>query len=454
MRRIFRLLTIVCFVLAGASATALAAGPIEKLMMPGELSAPHAKLEDNCQNCHKTFDRQAQNGLCLECHKVIRQDIDKKQGFHGRSQLVGVSDCASCHTEHKGRDFAIAPLNPLLFDHSATDFALTGKHKLADCEGCHVKGKKRSEAAHDCFTCHGKQQPHKGNLGNKCETCHSTDTWLKTAAFDHGKTKFPLKGKHAEVACMSCHAGELYVGIGTTCNECHALQDVHATRFGTACQDCHTVDKWKDAKFDHGKQTKFPLAGAHAKAQCSDCHGSNTRDKISMVCADCHKNQDVHKTQLGNNCGECHGVVAWAKDVKFDHGMTRYPLTGLHVAVACESCHVSRTYKDAKQTCIACHQADDTHAGRFASTCENCHSPAGWQRVAFDHGRDTHYPLTGAHATTGCYACHTAKNVKSATLPTDCFACHKAQDVHKGAYGKDCARCHSTATFKTAVIKR
>jgi Cytochrome c7 and related cytochrome c len=322
------------------------------------------------------------------------------------------------------------------------------------CEACHAQGKKFAAAPHECPACHDKDQPHKGQLGTKCEACHNVERWTKVAAFNHDTTKFPLKGAHAKVGCLSCHAGEVYKGVSTACNDCHALQDVHATRFGTACQDCHTVETWKGAKFDHAKSTRFPLLGVHAQAKCGDCHGGNVRQKISMACFDCHKSQDVHKAQLGSQCGECHGTAGWRQDVKFDHGLTSYPLTGLHTAVACESCHASAAFRGAPRACVACHASDDTHAGRFASRCEDCHSANGWQRVAFDHGRDTRFKLTGAHAKTGCYACHTQKNVKSASLPATCYACHKAQDVHHGAFGQDCTRCHTTATFKSAFIRQ
>ena len=433
---------------------AFSANPIEKLMMPGQLSSAHAKFEDDCNNCHKVLEKEAQSSLCLSCHKEVNEDVKQKSGFHGRNVMVAKSECASCHAEHLGRTANIIPLEKIVFNHAETDFPLEGAHKMALCDSCHAKDKKFSAAPHSCFACHEKDQPHMGNLGNKCETCHNAAQWKKVAAFDHGKTKFSLRGAHEKVACLGCHAGEVYKGLSAACNDCHAIQDVHAGKFGAACQDCHTFEKWKGASFDHGKKTRFALLGAHAKARCSDCHGASIREKISMACFECHKTQDVHKGTLGKECGECHGAVAWRQDVKFDHGLTDYPLVGLHAAVACESCHESSTFKGAALTCIACHGKDDTHAGRFTTRCESCHSANGWARVAFNHDKNTKFRLTGAHAKAGCYDCHTQKNVTSAELPTNCYACHKAQDVHRGAYGKDCARCHTTSTFKSAFIRQ
>ena len=37
-----------------------------------------------CANCHVKFDRAAQDGLCLDCHKEVGADVRAKQGYHGR----------------------------------------------------------------------------------------------------------------------------------------------------------------------------------------------------------------------------------------------------------------------------------------------------------------------------------------------------------------------------------
>lgn len=454
MRRFSAIHLIVLMMFALFALPASGANVVEKLMMPGELSTPHMKLEEDCANCHKVLQRPAQSELCIGCHKPIAANLKEKNGFHGKNPLVEKSECYSCHVEHRGRSAAIINIETVTFDHKMTNYPLQGKHAQASCSGCHAQGKKFREASQVCVDCHKKDEPHKGELGTDCKSCHSTEGWKKVAAFDHSKTKFPLLGKHGKVECLSCHVGEVYKGVSTACNDCHAIQDVHAGRFGTKCQDCHSNDSWKEAKFDHNKNTRFALAGAHAKAKCSDCHGSDTHAKISMACVDCHRNQDVHKAQLGNACGDCHGVTSWKQDVKFDHGLTKYPLIGLHAAVACEGCHVSRAYKGAPTACVSCHAKDDVHVGRFTNACASCHSPIGWGRIAFDHGRDAKYPLTGAHARVGCYGCHTQTNVQSASLPTACVACHKKQDVHHGAFGADCARCHTTATFKNAFIRK
>jgi Cytochrome c7 and related cytochrome c/Cytochrome c3 len=433
--------------LAGARAAT-----IEKLLMPGPVVKSHAKVESDCASCHANFQRGTQDKLCFSCHKPIAADRAEKTGFHGKSRLMAGVACSACHTDHIGREANIVPLGKETFNHVETDFQLNGAHRNAECADCHASGKKWAEAPHDCFSCHQKDEPHKGNLGKDCASCHNETSWRQVAAFDHGKTKFPLKGAHAKQTCMSCHMGEVYKGLPAACNDCHAIQDIHAGRFGPKCASCHTEEKWKAARFDHDK-TEFPLKGAHQKAACENCHVETASVPVPKACFGCHEKQDVHKGKLGVACQNCHSEVAWRANVRFDHGLTNYPLVGLHVPVACEACHADKSYKGAPSTCFACHKADDVHEGRLATNCGSCHSANGWSRVGFDHGRDTTFALTGAHAKTGCYGCHTQTNVASAKLPTDCYSCHAKEDVHRGAFGRDCAKCHSTATFANAFIR-
>ena len=155
---------------AFASSAVFAANPLEKLMMPGELSSAHAKFEVDCTNCHKLLAKKAQSNLCISCHTEIKSDLDKKSGFHGRNKIVAKSECYACHVEHQGRSVSIVQLEPAIFNHTETNYPLEGGHKVATCVSCRVAGKKFREAKHDCLSCHDKDQPHKGNLGKQCET--------------------------------------------------------------------------------------------------------------------------------------------------------------------------------------------------------------------------------------------------------------------------------------------
>ena len=67
--------------------------------MPGDLIKGHAKEEDNCEKCHKKFDKAAQSTLCADCHKDVGKDLAEKRGFHGLQ--AADKECKACHTDHK-----------------------------------------------------------------------------------------------------------------------------------------------------------------------------------------------------------------------------------------------------------------------------------------------------------------------------------------------------------------
>ena len=425
----------------------------EKLLMPGELSTAHAKLEEKCEACHKPFSKEAQDGLCLDCHKEVAADRSGKSGFHGKSTLSLNQSCNACHSDHLGRDADIVGLDHLVFDHKLTNYPLDGAHKVIPCDSCHAAGKKMRAASVDCFSCHKASEPHQGRLGKTCESCHTADGWRRLKPYEHDKSKFKLVDAHTKIGCMTCHVGEVYADLQSTCWDCHKLSDVHDTQLGKACEDCHSQTAWKPAKFDHDK-TRFRLTDKHAGAKCQDCHKPNQPLSISTECKSCHTDEDAHKGQLGGKCDDCHSAKGWRVAVNFDHDLTDFPIVGLHAVVPCEGCHATAEYKDASTGCAACHKADDVHLGRLTADCALCHSEIGWARWDFDHGRKTRFALTGKHQTMSCYGCHIATNVKSASLPTDCYSCHSKQDVHKGKFGTDCARCHDTTTFGVAFIPK
>jgi hypothetical protein len=425
----------------------------EKLVMPGPLVDGHAKLEKDCFQCHVPFSRQSQSNLCLACHKEIAADRSARKGFHGRRLDAARQECRSCHTDHKGRSADIVQLDRETFDHAFTNFALKGAHKTARCDECHVQTAKFRSAPGLCFGCHKTNDQHKGQLGEKCDSCHTEDAWRRVKAFDHNATKFPLEGAHRNVACSGCHAGERYTNLATACVGCHRIQDVHAGRYGPKCATCHDQNRWKTARFNHDK-TKFPLKGAHVKVKCDACHtGDLFADKLATSCVSCHKKDDSHKGQLGSRCEQCHGDSSWRRTVAFDHDLTRFPLIGRHAVVPCEECHRSASFKDARVACGSCHK-DDQHEGRLGANCALCHNPNGWARWRFDHDRQTKYPLTGAHRGLDCHACHTTKNVAKVSLQTTCYGCHRLDDIHQGSFGRACERCHTTSSFRQGARAR
>lgn len=272
----------------------------------------------------------------------------------------------------------------------------------------------------------------------------------------------PVVESHAEVEadCDKCHSAFEKDRQNELCVACHedVGKDILRQRgfhggtprvAGTDCKHCHTDHKGRDADivrldpdtFDHAL-TEFPLMGSHAGVACAGCHAPEEkyRDAPSQ-CVDCHKADEPHKGRLGTECATCHDENRW-QDASFDHDTTDFPLKGKHVETRCEQCHVNDRYENTATACIACHGLDDVHAGRHGERCDTCHSPAGWNESAFDHDRETDFPLVGRHRVTRCDACHSG-DFHDDTKGKTCFACHEKDDEHRGRNGEKCAECHS-----------
>ena len=423
---------------------------IEAVISPGVLIKDHAKFDEDCKQCHVRFDRKAQDGRCMDCHKEVGADVRGKTGYHGRMKPQA---CRSCHTDHKGRDVRIAEFDKDRFDHSQTDFTLRGKHADVDCGKCHAAGKKYREAAPGCNDCHRKDDVHKGSLGPKCADCHTEKNW-KEARFDHDKTRFALKDKHADVKCADCHKDNRFKDTPLACSACHKKDDDkngHKGQFGEKCESCHTARSWKENTFNHDTDTKYVLRGKHIKATCTSCHtGHLYKLKLSPDCYACHKKDDKHKESLGKNCGSCHTERDWKEKAKFDHDKTDFPLLGKHTRVECKDCHQSVMFKEAPKDCYSCHKKDDKHEHTLGQQCADCHTEKDWKDTTgrFDHDK-TKFQLRNAHAASSvrCTACH--KDLRSMRkTPLDCYSCHKKDDKHEGQEGMKCESCHNDRSWK------
>lgn len=165
---------------------------------------------------------------------------------------------------------------------------------------------------------------------------------------------------------------------------------------------------------------------------------------------------------------------------KFDHFDTAFPLTGMHIDVACGECHMDGIFKGTPQQCFVCHngvRATGKSPGHVPSddNCDNCHTTFSMNDARFEH-----FNITAA-----CTSCH--NGVTSNGLPSnhiltnqECNACHNTNtwlnalfdhaevtgpcsSCHNGivATGKtqghvvtalECDACHSTNTWLGAVF--
>jgi hypothetical protein len=227
------------------------------------------------------------------------------------------------------------------------------------------------------------------------------------------------------------------------------------------CASCHNEASWavadRAAQFDH-LTTGFPLTGRHTEVACRSCHRDLVFAHVGTSCADCHG--DPHRLRLGTDCAACHTTAGWNErgEMRRNHDTTRLPLVGAHERLDCDACHREPPGSDFAATptdCYACHAADyaatttPPHAASgFSTDCIACHGvfAASWGHGDFRHSAS--FPLTGAHRTITCVACHASGYTGT---PTECVACHQADydgttdPAHAAAgFPTDCAACHNT----------
>jgi hypothetical protein len=290
-------------------------------------------------------------------------------------------------------------------------------------------------------------------------------------AFERLVMPGPLIEGHAkyEADCTNCHAPFSQKVQKDLCLGCHrpVAADIkdgrgfHGMRKDVAandCRHCHAEHKGRAADiiqldksaFDH-VLTNFALIGKHTSATCESCHKTGKKFReASSACVDCHRSVDPHKGQLSTQCANCHTPKSWTEIKGFDHGKTKFALTGSHADVSCKSCHAGERYKALPMGCIDCHRQQDAHQGRNGPKCDGCHKTTKWFDVAFDHDTNTKFPLLGKHQGTGCEKCH-KEDPRRVKLAVTCISCHAKDDAHKGQLGKDCLNCHGEGSWKKDV---
>ncbi|MBI5430398.1 MAG: cytochrome C [Nitrosomonadales bacterium] len=256
--------------------------------------------EVKCSSCHKgdLYKDKIKVMTCVSCHK--KDDDKAHKGNFG-------AKCESCHVEKGWKD--------ILFDHDKdTKYKLLGKHKEVKCVTCHKGDLYKDKLQSICFSCHEKDDKHKGQEGKKCESCHAEQSWTKTT-FNHDKmSKFPLLGRHALVDCKKCHSAVTFKDAKSDCWSCHEKDDTHKRKLGTECKTCHNVRDWKTWDFNHDK-TNFKLDGPHKNVGCYKCHQRPMNGKVvlSGTCGSCHDREDVHNGSFGDQCQRCHDGDKWSK---------------------------------------------------------------------------------------------------------------------------------------------
>ena len=447
------------------------------IFSPGELSVyaegqplkgfdNHAAFENDCAQCHEPAQGVTAE-RCEACHTTTAVERRTRDGLHGKLEPAQASACATCHPDHRGRDFDANAHALRTFDHAGLGFSLARHivdydNATIACEDCHTGLTFAFEPA-TCVQCHREgaepfMADHVKAFGSTCSDCH--DGVDQTSGFDHAATAFALEGRHQQVACADCHTPDMPpADAPQACAACHAEPDIHRDSFGEGdCAVCHTAQGWAPARlgdrtaFDHAR-TDFQLVNhrvdfAGTPLACAACHPGSKSGEFSAsptACADCHAGQDAafvatHITQYGPNCASCHDGAGNMKG--FDHNRV-FVLDGAHTGATCGDCHSAQTFRGTPAACADCHAEPPIHAGIFGIRCEACHTSSAWvpaQLIRHD------FPLDhGGEGEIACETCHQQSYVEST-----CVECHQAEEMVREhteqnlttAELAECAVCH------------
>lgn len=331
---------------------------------PRALSRAHGELEGitRCGECHAGLGATP-DPLCLDCHEDVAKRMQGGVGWHG--QLTG--SCVGCHPEHRGLEADLLGLDRTSFNHERARFPLRGAHSTVACDDCHQRAGEDGRlgfhaqgiAFERCADCHA--DPHGARFldARDCSACHTDRGFradaLAAGGFDHARDAgFPLDGAHAKVPCAGCHTDERRdveqaakrapgSSAGRDCAGCH--EDPHAGALGSDCTRCHSQASWRAegsaARFDHARDTRFPLDALHARLDCSACHDGLRFAAQGRECADCHA---TAATLLAGTLGE-------ARSAPDPHA----------TAARCRDCHAegvaAPALLDYERACLACHPA-------------------------------------------------------------------------------------------------
>jgi len=185
-----------------------------------------AHVATPCFACHKKEEKwkfKAIGKVCSDCHENIHKAFISEKYYPG-------ADCETCHNVNRW--------NTIVFDHQKTLFNLEGAHVSQTCRDCHFNKEKTGHASQkfagldtNCAACHKDvhYSQFETNGTTDCKRCHTSVAFKPASKFDHSNTKFPLDGKHVNVACNKCHKvvtdkGESYIFYKTNklkCEDCH-----------------------------------------------------------------------------------------------------------------------------------------------------------------------------------------------------------------------------------------
>lgn len=222
------------------------AGPWQRHVLPGPLSASHAWLEADCASCH-TPVKGPEAAKCIGCHASNAALLQRQPtAFHAT-----VGRCSGCHVEHQGRvprpvtmnHEALAEIGLEMVRSQAENpsnrrlLAWLRGHRAAGTDPAHPRVSS-TEVALDCDACHATKDVHQDLFGDDCAACHGTAAWT-IAEFRHPSP--------SSVECVQCHQAppsHYMMHFNMVSQVVARAPDARVDQ----CFRCHQTTSWNDIR--------------------------------------------------------------------------------------------------------------------------------------------------------------------------------------------------------------
>lgn len=347
----FRAVAALVIAIAGASATAAAAGP--------------AATDQQCLTCHAIpgFEMPLANGKKLSLH------ID---GATFAKSVHGPLGCTACHSDinlanHPPANLKIA---------SQRAFAL---QRVQVCRTCHsAQFNDWSKSVHAALVRNGDQ------VAPICTSCHSPHAVMKgeASSFD----TVPCKKCHGTIfTAYSESVHGLARGHGMTaaplCFNCHGAHNVRVPTSGQGmrpvCLSCHT-----NALANH--QSWLPNAALHFQVvACAACHSPKAHRAVDLILYNNATQKQVpepvgvprFESTADHGTGlDPQALIALLKALNRPGSAGKTSIEGRLVVQTATEAHEIAPASEAISKCATCHRAS---AAAFQSVSVSVAGPAG-----------------------------------------------------------------------------
>jgi hypothetical protein len=384
----------------------------------GRMSEAHAVLEAECAACHEAepakFSAKPNRFGCLSCHDAPMH----------HTTLEKSPDCASCHTEHRGRtnlsaakDQACASCHSDLRRTYGGYFRYTNRI-LSLAEG-HPEFAAVREGQRDPGTIHLnhaihmkpiRMSPNGPLVQLECRDCHRTAA--DKAGWAHGDDRYiaaesnyrseneflPAKDESLTPrAAMSGRELMAPVKFATACSGCHSLAFDKRFNEGVPHDKPEVVHAFLVKKFSEHiaahpgelREARDPgrdLSGRPVQAAVrvyapNEWVGARIKDAEELLwrktCKQCHALTVVAGQNTLPVVEPARTTVKWMPHARFDHDA--------HRGFSCASCHekalssteTSEVLLPGIATCRTCHAPGPDHT---ESRCFECHTYHDWSK--------------------------------------------------------------------------